>query len=106
MTIAASTALRLVEFLDHHEFTLFMARDDHLGNALTVLDNKIFLRKIYQQHSNLTAIVSIDGTRCIQHRDAMLKCQSASRTNLSLISFRKSDEKACFYQFAFKRMER
>ena len=106
MTVASGTALRLVELFHYHELALLMACYHHLGNALAVFDHEILLREVDEQHAHLSAIVGIDGSRRVQHRDAMLQSQSAARAHLCLVSLGKRDEKARFHQFALKRMQR
>ena len=43
MTVSASTSFCLVKLFHNHEVTLLMLGNHHLGNALAIVNNKIFL---------------------------------------------------------------
>ena len=50
MTITAGTALGIVELVDELELYLLMARHHHLGDALAVVDDKVGIREVDEQH--------------------------------------------------------
>ena len=87
MSESAFATFRLVEHLHGNELSLLMTGNDHLGNTLTILNDEILLRKINKDHTNLTTIVSIDGTWGIQHSNAFLQSQTATGPYLSLITY-------------------
>ena len=91
MAVTAFATLCLVKFFDNHEVTLFMTGNHHLGDALTIVDDKVFLRQVDEYHTNLTTIVGINGSWRIQHGKTMLQCQSTTWTYLSLIAFWQCD---------------
>ena len=78
-----------------------MTGNNHLCNALTIVDDKILLRQVDQHNTNLATVVGIDGTRSIQHRQTVLQCQSTTWTHLCLITFRQSDVETSRYQSTF-----
>ena len=49
-----------------------MAGNNHLSDALTVIDDKILLRQIDEYDTYLTTIVGIDGARSVQYGQTML----------------------------------
>ena len=63
MAISSFATIRLVKYLNGLKVSLFVPCNHHLGNALAILYNKIFLREINQHHTDLTTIVGIDRTR-------------------------------------------
>ena len=63
-----------------------MTGNHHLGDTLAVVDDKLFLRQIDEQHAHLSPIVGIDGAGRIQDGDTFLQGQSAARANLCLIA--------------------
>ncbi len=72
MTVATLTPFRLVKHFDLQEITLFMTGNDHLGYALAIVDNERLLRQVDQQNTDFTAIISVNRSRRIQHRDPLL----------------------------------
>lgn len=76
MSVAASAALRLVKFLDESEVHLFVASNDHLSYALTIVDDEIFLTEVDKQHPQFATIVSIDGSRRVQDGDTVFQRES------------------------------
>ena len=65
-----------------------MTGNNHLGDALTIVDDEVLLRQVDEYHTYLTTIVGVDGSRCVQHGQSMLQCQSATRAHLCLITLR------------------
>ena len=61
MTKSACASLRIRQFLYLDDFRLLMSGDNHLGNALAVVDDKVFLREVNEYDANLAAVVGIDG---------------------------------------------
>ena len=73
MPIASFATFGLVEHLHSHKLTLFMSGDDHLGDALSVIHDKVFLREVDEQYTHLTTIVGIHCPRGVQHRDTLFR---------------------------------
>ena len=91
MSITACATLSLIERLHLDEIDSFMARNHHLGNALTIVDHELLMGKIDQYHTYLTAIIGIDGAWRIQNCDAPLQGKTTARPHLCLVSFRQRD---------------
>lgn len=68
--------------------------DDHLGDAFAVLDGEGFLSVIDQQHFDFTAVVGIDGTRTVEHGDAVFEGEAAARPYLRFIPFGQFNEQS------------
>ena len=98
MSVAALATLRLVEYFNLQELALLMACDDHLGNAFTVVDDKILCREVDEQYSNFATVVSVNRSWCIQHCNALFQRQTAAWTYLSLIAFGQCDMQSRRYQ--------
>ena len=78
MSIASFATFGLVEHLHSHKLSLFVPGDNHLGDALSVVHDKILLREVDEQHAHLTTIVGIDRPRGVEYRDTLLQGQSAA----------------------------
>ena len=65
--------------------------NDHLGDPVTTADGIGSFAKIDERNFYLTSVVSIYGSRSVDDPDAMPKSEAASRTNLCLETWRKSD---------------
>ena len=50
MSVTALATFCLVEHVNLYELTLLMAGNDHLGDAFTVVDNKVFRRQVDEQY--------------------------------------------------------
>ena len=85
MPVASFTTFRHIKNLYCLEDALLMAGYDHLGNALSVVHDKVFLRQIDQQYTHLSTIVGIDRSGRVQYGDTLLQSQSTTRPDLSLI---------------------
>ena len=94
MSVASRTAFCRIEFFNQQEAGLFVTGNDHLCDALSGFNGKIFLRKVDEQYAHLSPIIGIDGARSVQHRNAPFQCQPAARAYLSLIAFGQGDEKS------------
>ena len=105
MSISASTALRVIKFIDNDEIHLLMACHNHLCYALTWIDDKRFLREIDEQCHEFSTIICIYSARRIEHRDAMFQGKTAARTYLRLIAYGQGNVQTCRYQSALKRIE-
>ena len=92
MTEASGTSLRLGKYLYGFPFCLLVAGDDHLGNALAVLDDKRLVREIDKDDAYLATIVGINSAGSIEHSDAVLDGKATARTHLSLVTRRQSHE--------------
>ena len=86
MPITASSTFGLVQGFYWFKDSLLVACYHHLCNALALVDYKISVGKIDQQHHNLSTIVSIDSSRRVEHSDAMLQRQPTTRTYLRLVA--------------------
>ena len=53
-----------------------------LGYPLSILNHKSFRRKVHEDNANLTAIVGVDGTRRVEHRNSFLDGQTATGTGV------------------------
>ena len=65
MSVAAGTAFCLVKHLHCQEFALLMAGNNHLGNTLTIINDKIFLRQIDEEYTYLASVVCIHRSRSV-----------------------------------------
>jgi len=61
MTISTFATNCFVKELNGLKISLFVLRNHHLGDALTILHDKVFLREVDQHHADFTTIVGIDG---------------------------------------------
>ena len=59
MTVSTFATFRFVESLNYDEVALFVTGDNHLGDALAVVDDKLLLREVDEQHTHLAAIVGM-----------------------------------------------
>ena len=84
MPKAAGTALRFVQHIHFLPYGLLMTGYYHLGYPLSILNHKSFRRKVHEDNANLTAIVGVDGTRRVEHRNSFLDGQPATGTDLRL----------------------
>lgn len=66
-----------------------------LSNPLTVFNNEILIGKIDEDDAHFPPVVSIYGTRGIQHGHALLCGKPAPGTDLNLVSCRNFEENAC-----------
>ena len=80
MSIASFATFGLVEHLHSHKLSLFVPGDDHLGDALSVVHDKVLLREVDEQHAHLTTIVGIDRPRGVEYRDTLLQARLALRS--------------------------
>jgi hypothetical protein len=71
MSKASCTSLCLGELLYWLPLDDLVSCDDHLGNALSILDHKGFIREIDERNLYLSPIVSIDCPRTIDDSDPM-----------------------------------
>ena len=65
---------------------MLMPRDDHLRNPLARNNLEGFFRKIHQDHEDFAAIIGIDGTRRVEHRDSLLRRQPAAGTEVGTMA--------------------
>ena len=77
-----------------------MTGDDHLGNALAIVDDEVLLRQVDEHHAYLTTVVGIDGSWGVQHRQTMLQSQSTAWAHLCLIALWQGDVQTCRNQSA------
>ena len=94
MAEAASSASCLIKHLYLFPLCLFVTGNNHLSDALTVLDNKRIRPKIYENNTHLATVVGIYGARSIQYCYTTLQGKSASWTHLSFEALGQREEKA------------
>jgi hypothetical protein len=95
-TITASTSFGFGQYFVLLPHYMGMSRHHHLGYTFTVVHGKRLLRQIYQQNFYLASIVGIYCSGAIEHREAMLKSQTAAGSYLRLIARRQFNEKPCW----------
>ena len=71
MTEAAGTSFRFGKHFHGFPFRLLVAGDDHLGDALAVLDDKRLVGEINKDDADLATIVGIDSTGSVEDCDAV-----------------------------------
>jgi len=79
------------------EGSLFTSCDDHLGDTVAVMNAYVLLSMVYQKYRDFATVISIDGAGTVEHSQAMLGSQSASRSHLSLVPGRQLNAQACGY---------
>jgi hypothetical protein len=60
----------------------FIARDDHLRNAVAAIDGVILRAEVEQNDADLTAIAGIDGCRAVGQGDGVLERETAAGADL------------------------
>ena len=78
---------------------------DELGNALARFNGKCGLAQVDEQHTDVSSVICIDGTRGIQHRDAMLVCKATARSYLGFMARRQFNVEPRGHQAAFPRLQ-
>lgn len=106
MSIAALTAFSLVELLYHHEVALLMTGDDHLCNALTVVNDEVLGGEVDEYNTYLTPVVSIDSAWGVQYCQSVLQGQPTTGSHLCLITLGQCDMQACRNQATLHGMQR
>lgn len=106
MSVTSFAALCLVELFYDDEVALLMTGNDHLCDALAIVDDKIFGREVDEYDAHLSAVVGINGSRSVQHRQSVLQGQSAARTDLCLVTLGQCDVQAGGNQTALQGMQR
>ena len=84
MTITALTTFSLIEYFNSDEIGSFVPCNNHLSNTLAIINDEIFVTKIYEQYHHLPAIISIHRSWSVENCQSMLKCQSTTWTYLRL----------------------
>lgn len=94
-TCASKTAVAargVVECFDGFPLDAFITGYDHLGDALAVLNGLDFIRKVDEDAFDFTAVITVDGSRCVCQADAAFDGQSAAWTNLGFKTIGEFDE--------------
>jgi len=86
VTEASCTALGVVKHLDCMPLDSLVAGNDHLADALTVLDGLWLIAQIGDDNAHLTTVVCIDGAWTVEHSETTLQRQSTARANLAFIA--------------------
>ena len=103
---AAAATLGVAEFLHLYDFGLLVAGDDHLGDALAVVDDEVFLREVDEDDAYFAAVVGVDGAGRVEHRDALLQRQSAAGPHLRFVAHWQLHEKPRLHEPAFHGLQR
>ena len=103
MSEASGTTFRLGKNLHFLPFCLFVTCYDHLRDTFSIGNNKRFIRQINKNDTHLTTIICIDCARSVEHSNAVLDGQTASRTNLCLVTWRQSHKDTRWNKTAFHR---
>lgn len=106
MSEAAITARGFVECFYFCPLHLFVARYHELGNALTVLYDEGDIAEIDEDNADLSPVVCIDGTGCVEEGDAVFHGQPRSGTYLRFIAFGQCNGKSRGHERAAQRWER
>ena len=80
--------LGLIEVVYDNQLAIRNLCNHELRDAVATFDNERLLAMIDHDHLELTAIITVHGSRTIQQRDSMLESQTAARPHLSLMSRR------------------
>lgn len=76
MSETSSTALCLIQHLHLNQLGLFVLGNDHLCNALAIVDDERLVGEVDQDDTHFTAIICIDGARRVEHGDTLLDSQA------------------------------
>jgi hypothetical protein len=60
--------------------------NDHLGNAVPVLDRVVLAGAVAKEHLHFSAEVLVNGARTIEYVDAVVGCQARARADLRLVT--------------------
>ena len=88
MSESSCASLGFIELFDELPLGLFMACNDHLRYALSVLNDEVLGREIHKDDADFSPVVGINGSGSIQYRDAMLDGQATARPHLGFHSGR------------------
>src|SRR5690606_3105454 len=81
-----------------------MFGDNHLCNAFAVFNGVGFVGEIDQNDSNFSTVIGIYGSGSVGHCNSFFCSQSASGSDLCLISNRKFYKKSGFYDSSLQRL--
>ena len=98
---ATFTAFGFVECLDRLPFKLCNRCDDELGDACVWRDRIGGLTEVDQDDLDLSAIIGIDGTWCVEHGQAMLPRESTAWSHLRFETIGERERDPCGDEFAF-----
>ena len=70
------------------------AGDHQLRDALAARHRERPVAEVHQQHSDLAAVVAVDGPRAVQHGDAVAQRQARARAHLRLQAGRQLQDEA------------
>ena len=82
-----------------------MTGDNHLGDALAVVDNEILAAEIDKNNAYFATVVGVDGAGRIEDCDTLFQSQSTAGTHLSLVACGQLHEEARLHQSALKGFE-
>lgn len=95
MTKTTVASLGIVERLNLLENGCLMLSNNHLADAVAVVDCERCVGKIDEYGANLATIVGVDGAGRIEDGNSTLGGKSAPWTYLSLVAYGQLDENAC-----------
>lgn len=99
---AIGVLIKLRDQLPLHDL---MAGNDHLSDALTVVERKGLLGEIDHKDLQLTTIIRIDSPRAIGQGNTMLQCKSTTRSDLRFVAFGDLKEEARGNKAALERLQ-
>ena len=103
---AAAAALGVGQFLHLDDFGLLASGNDHLGNALAVVDDEVLIAEVDEDDAYFASVVGVDGAGAVQHGDALLQRQAAAGPRLRLVARRQLHEEARLHEPSFHRLQR
>ncbi len=106
MSKAAGAALGVGELLDLDNLGLLTLGDNHLRDALAVVDDEVFVAEVDEDDAYLAAVVGIDGARTVEDGDALLQRQTAAGTHLRLVARRQLHEETRLHKPSLHRPQR
>ena len=81
---ASSILIKLRDQLPLHDL---MTGNDHLSDALAIVERKGLLGEIDHKDLQLTTIIRIDSPWAIRQGNTMLQCKSTTRADLRFVAF-------------------
>ena len=105
MSEASCASFGLGKYLYGFPFCLLVSCNDHLGNALAVLDEKRLVGEIDKDDADLATIVGIDGAGSVEDSDAVLDGKTTAGAHLSLVARRQSHEETRRYKAALQGLQ-
>ena len=99
MSEAACATLSLFQNIRLLPLCLFVAGDDHLCDAVAIIDGEGHIGQVDEDDTDLTAVVGIDGAWGVQHRHTMFDGHPAAGTHLRFHACRQRHEQTRRHQY-------